>query len=719
MPKKNKKKAETSERSLKKKLLSFIEDSSYSPSSQKKLFELCLLTKKEAAAGKKAITELLTEEKIFIKSGLIHSSQEKKEEIVNGKIHLHPKGFGFVSCEDTEKYPKDIFIPKHQTLHATHQDKVSVKILPSSKKDKGPEGMVVAILERGSDQLVATIYEASKTHVIAFCPGLTENKEIHLKPCKKLPLNVGDRVLLSVKSWDDYPEKLDAEVTKILGHVTDASQDVDIAAIEYKIPRDFPAAVIKEAKKFPKNPTKQDTKHRLDLTSTETFTIDPDTAKDFDDALSLSKDADGDYHLIVHIADVSHYVAKDSELDKEAIKRCNSTYFPGQCIPMLPEELSNGLCSLKEDVPRLTISVFMHFSKSGELKNYDIRKTYIQSQKRFTYKQAKLVLDKTLESPHYPTLCLMKELAQILQKRRHQRGSVDLAMPEVVLILNDKQEPEGFEVIEYDITHQLVEEFMLKANEIVAHALIARNTMAIFRTHESPGASEMADFFQLARGYGLKIKKNMEQFDVQQLFKEAKETPYLYPLSVAFIRSMKMAIYSEENIGHFGLGLEHYCHFTSPIRRYSDLIIHRLLFEEEIPKEELKKISLECSERERHSFRAEQSVISLKKLRYLHSLEEKKPEEIYPAMISKVKPFGIYFEITSLHFEGFIHISEIADEYLIYDDKAQTLVGEKTRMQLKVGSEIAVQILHLNLITQELLWKLVREEAKKKRKRKK
>ena len=716
MPKKKKKKENNS---LKKVLISFIDSKDYSPRSQKTLFEDCQVLKKEIPLAKKFITELLTEEKITIRSGLIFSAKEKEEELVIGRIHLHPKGFGFVTADDLEKYPKDIFIPKIHTLHATHHDRVSVRAMPSSKKDKGPEGIVTAILERGSDFLIGTIYETSKEASIAFCPILTENKKVAIKPSKKQTLEIGDRVMLDIRNWDAYPESLEGDVIKVIGHVSDATKDVEIAAIEYKIPQGFPADVIKEAKKFPKNPTKQDTKHRLDLTTVETFTIDPDTAKDFDDALSLTKDANGEYHLIVHIADVSHYVSKNSELDKEAFKRCNSTYFPGTCVPMLPEELSNGLCSLKEDVVRLTVSVFIHFSKSGELKNYDIRKTYIKSQKRFTYKEAKKVLDKELDSIHYPTLCLMKELASILQKKRHQRGSVDLSMPEVVLKLDEKQEPQGFEIIEYDITHQLVEEFMLKANEVVAQALFSRDIPSIYRIHESPGATEIGDFLTLARAYGFKVKKSHAKDDIQDLFKQAKETPYLYPLSVAFIRSMKLAIYSEENIGHYGLCLEHYSHFTSPIRRYSDLIVHRLLFEESISKEDLKKASSQCSEKERNSFRAEQSVISLKKLRYLHRLYEEDPHKIYPAMVSKVKPFGIYFEVTTLHFEGFIHISELGDEYFHYDEKHLTLIGEKTGIQLKAGKEIKTQITHINLITQELLWKILIAKAQKGKKKKK
>lgn len=680
----------------------------YTPMDQLRLFKSCQIPKKYYDVCKELITEFLSKKMIRIQNHLLIPELPAKEELVIGRISVHPKGFGFVTAENLELYPKDIFIPKPHMNHAVDKDLVEVKVVPSRKQEKGPEGIVVSILKRARDSMVGIIREAGGSQLIAYCPLLGENKIVHVTPSKTVHLKEGDRAILHIDDWSTYPEKISATPFKILGHISDASKDIDVAVYEYGIRQEFSAATIEEAKKFPTNPTKQDLKNRLDLTHIETFTIDPDTAKDFDDALSLSQDDSGDYHLIVHIADVSYYVPNDSLLDKEAFERSNSTYFPNQCVPMLPEELSNGLCSLKEDVIRLTVSVFMRFDAQGALKAYDIRRSYIRSQKRFTYKEAKEVLEGKKTSPYLPTLELMTSLCKLLQKKRYERGSVDLSLPEIILKIDERGEPIGFEISEYDITHQLVEEFMLKANETVAHSLLSRNVPAIFRIHESPASSDTEDFATLARAFGFRLKKSPDKKDLQELFQEAKTSPYLHQLSVAFIRSMKLAIYSEQNVGHFGLSLEHYCHFTSPIRRYSDLIIHRLLFETHLSVAELKKIALHCSDKERVSFRAEHSVLLLKKLRLLYGDFQKDPGKVYEAVISRVKPFGLYFELSPLMFEGFIHISEIGDDYYIYEDKKGSLVGESSGESFSNGTLLQVRLDNINLINQETLWTIVR-----------
>jgi ribonuclease R len=704
---------------IRNKLWFFIKSNDYTPITQKQLFIECSIPKDLEKVAKDCITEFIAKEMIFIKSHLIHFAIEKEPPTLVGKISIHPKGFGFVTPEDASITAKDVFIPKHLTLNAVDKDIVRVRVSPDGKKEKGPEGAVIEIVKRSRECFSGVIYELEKDSAFAFCPLLGESKTVNVSFSKKKPLKVGDRVFLEIENWETYPEKINTKVVKHLGHISDASKDIGVAIHEYKIQEDFASDTIEEAKKFSKNPTKSDLKNRVDLTEIESFTIDPDTAKDYDDALSLTKDKNDEFHLIVHIADVSYYVQKDSHLDKEAFERANSTYFPNKCVPMLPEELSNGLCSLKEDVVRLTVSVFMHFDINGELKSYDIRRTFIKSKKRFTYKEAKHVLDEKIASPHFETLKSMKELALLLQKKRRERGSIDLSLPEIVLKIDPKGVPVGFEVIEYDITHQLVEEFMLKANEIVAHALISRNIPTIFRVHQAPGSSESNDFLNVARAYGFKVKKSPSHRDIQQLFQEARSTSYLRSLSVAFIRSMKLAIYSDQNVGHFGLSLEHYCHFTSPIRRYSDLVVHRLLFEKGIPQETLQSISQHCSEKERISFKAEQSVINLKKTRYLHALFEEDSERIYEANVSKIKPFGLYFEVSGLHFEGFIHISEIGDDYYYYEEKASRLIGEKTRACFSSGVQIQVKIVHINLLKQEVIWNIICQGREKKKIKKK
>ncbi len=698
---------------LRNRLWFYLKTPDYKPVTQKQLFKNLKIEKSRQDVANTILTE-------FIQKGMVEIEKNKLKtktvviENIKGVFHRHPKGFGFVTPDCGMQ---DVFIPKPHTSTALNQDIVSVKLTKSRKPEKGPEGIITDVVKRGKKTLVGTIYDTDKGHFVAFCPSLGDSKIVGVKPSEKHPIKVGDRVLLEILDWDAYPFALLTLPVKIIGHISDASTDIKAAICDYNLLDSFPQELTKELSKVPKEPSKTDLDGRVDLSSLETFTIDPDTAKDFDDALSISKEGDT-YNLIVHIADVSHYVKENTLLDEEAKKRCNSTYFPSKCLPMLPEELSNGLCSLKEGVLRLTVSVFMQFDKSGTLSHYDIKRSFIKSDKRYTYKEAKLILDRKLESPHKPSLMLMKELCHLLQQKRRDRGSVDFAMEEISIKLDDKENPIGYEVIEYDITHQIVEEFMLKANEVVAKHLTDKNIEMIYRIHDEPSSSDIDNFYLLARALGFKVKKSQKKQDLQKLFDSAKATPHLHQLCLSFIKSMKLAIYSENNVGHYGLSLETYCHFTSPIRRYSDLVVHRLLFEPPATTEYLKTIGKKLSDQERVSFRAESSVVLLKKLRLLNRHYTETPDKLLEAIITKIKPYGIYFEITPLQFEGFIHISELGHEYFQYLEKSAMLNGEQTGRKFKAGVRITVHIDQLNLITGETKFKLSDPFRKKKVKKK-
>lgn len=445
----------------------------------------------------------------------------------------------------------------------------------------------------------------------------------------------------------------------------------------------------------------------------ECFTIDPDTAKDFDDALSLSKDRKGIYHLGVHIADAAHYVKTETALDKEALLRCNSTYFPGTCLPMLPEELSNELCSLKPDVDRLTISVMMDFDKKGTLIKHEIVRSFIHSKKRFTYGEAKEVLDGKKKSPHKKTLKLMVDLCHLLKAKRYERGSIDFSLSEMVIQVDDEGRPTGIKKVEYDITHQLVEEFMLKANEMVATELTMRGKSLLYRVHEAPSEENFKDFFAFAHVLGFKISPEPTIEELRDLFEKAKKTPFAAQLSIAFIRSMKLAQYSPENVGHYGLSLEYYCHFTSPIRRYSDLITQRLLFDEEQENINLERIAERCSEQERISFKAETSVKTLKKLRLLDDFFKNDPHREFTAIVTKIKPFGLHFELSDLMLEGFLHISELEDDYFNHDAKRNMLVGTRTGKVHCLGETLLVKLVSVDLILLESRWALVTSHARR------
>lgn len=633
----------------------------------------------------------------------------------SGVIRMHPKGFGFVTPEDSEAYPEDVFIPKHLKKGAVDGDLVKIAVLKERKTDKGPEGWVEEILERGKEEIVGIVREINgKGNGVCFVQSLGKAKGAIVRKAKKHPFKVGERLLLKVKDWGDEKDPALCQFVSSFGMIHEAHTDIPAAIKDFGIRKAFPKAVLSQVKKFSDKVEKKDIEGREDLTKLETFTIDPDTARDFDDALSLTEEKNGHFHLGVHIADVSHYVKEDSPLDLEAKKRSNSTYFPGECVPMLPEELSNHLCSLRPDVIRLTLSVLMELDAEGNVLNYRIVRGFIKSRKRFTYKQAKEVLDGKAKSPHAPALKRMEKLCYLLKKKRSQRGSVDLSLPEIVIKIDKKGRPTGYEIVEYDITHQLVEEFMLKANEIVAQDFSSRGEEAIFRVHEPPGDDNLADFYALARSLGFPLPNKVEISDIQKVFDLAKKTPHVEQLSIAYIRSMKLAMYSKENVGHYGLALENYCHFTSPIRRYSDLIVHRRLFE--TSEVNLDAIAKGCSDQERVSYKAEMSVLLMKKLRLLLRYQKEDPARLYSSVVSKIKPFGIFFEVSPIQYEGFLHVSELDNDFFEYNPRAETLVGRGSKKCYKAGTPMEVFLDSIDLTTMESRWTLNEEHPKKSKK---
>jgi ribonuclease R len=475
--------------------------------------------------------------------------------------------------------------------------------------------------------------------------------------------------------------------------------------------QEFDEKVKNEAKNL--KITTKDLDDRVDLTNLRAITIDPKTAKDYDDAISIQKNKNNTFSLGVHITDVAFFVKQNSYLDIEARKRGNSTYFPSKCVPMLPTELSNNLCSLKENEIRLTVSVLIDFDENGELIKYDIVKSYIKSRKRFSYEQAFEILESTKKNEYKKDLENLKNLALLLKKKRFDRGSIDFALSDSVIILDKNENPIKVEIVEYDITHQMIEEFMLKANEIVATHIDKKKKNLIFRIHEEPSIENLEEFFNFARSLGFYLPKKPKTEDLQKLFIEAKNTKLLKLLSINFIKSMRLAIYSKENIGHFGLALTHYTHFTSPIRRYSDLVIQRILFDEEDSDINLSKISKFTSDKERNSAKAENSVIYLKKLRLLKTFYKKDPNKKYLATITKIKPFGIIFEIEELLLDGFINLSDIEYDYFIYE--ITYLKGRRTKEMLKLGDKIHLKIKSIDLIMLDVKYFISKNEKTKKK----
>lgn len=689
----------------------FMSGKNFVPSTRKELMRKLHLPDEHKHVFKEVLRSLCQTNACKFFRGRYHP-KKRNVDVVTGTISIHPRGFGFVSLDDPSLYDKDVFIPRHLTENAVDGDRVEVEINPFSHSEKGPEGKVHTVVERGRTHLAGIVHEFSRDGTaLAYVPLLGVEHQVSIKsPDEKL--HVGERVILEVLQWGDDKKETKTCLSHKIGHISDPSKDVIAAVKEYGLKKEFPEPVKKEAALFGKSVKQSELKDRQDFRSWEIFTIDPTTAKDFDDALSLSKDKTGNYHLGVHIADVSHYVKSDSALEKQARMRCNSTYFPGVCIPMLPPSLSENLCSLKPNVNRLTASVLMTFDSNGSLLNYRIVKGVIKSKKRFTYREAKEVLDGRKKSPFAPTLKLMEELCLLLKKKRYERGSLEFSIPELRVIVDENGTPTGTEFIPYDITHQLVEEFMLKANEVVATHLSKEGLDLTYRVHEEPSEERMNEFVSLANAFGFHLKEAPSPGDLQKLFDEALQTPYGTYLAISYIRRMKLAIYSPANIGHYGLALTHYCHFTSPIRRYVDLVIHRLLFEKPISYSEIEAVAKECSEKERISEKAERNVTLLKKLRLLKQMVDEEPKKEFEVVVTKIRSFGIYFEVDHLMLEGFLHVSELDDDYYRYDERSGRLKGSYTGVAFFAGDRFTVISKEIDLILLEVKWKFKKKRKK-------
>lgn len=701
------------ERNLAKAILQYIQGKRYSPMTKEELKKELSIPDSLEQAFLSALRTLEKEKEIICRQERFFG-QDSRSDLAIGLISIHPiKGFGFVKVP---KESKEIFIPKHLIGEAVDGDRVEVEITEVSLK--GPEGRIIAIVERSRSHLACTILEAVGGRFLAYSPLLGPKKAVLIEKDLKESLREGDRVICRVLSWNNEEDAVLAVLTRRIGHISDPSCDIPAAIEEFGLPDGFTIEAIEEAKSFG---TRVSAKGRLDLSADECVTIDPDTAKDFDDAISLTKDERGHFLLGVHIADVAAYVKRGSHLDREAYLRCNSTYFPGFCLPMLPEALSNELCSLKPNVKRLAASVLAEFDPAGNLVDYKIERTCIKSKKRFTYGQAFALLEKKESSskkdPFLPLLERMVELCYLFKAKRRERGSIDFSLVDSMVVIDPKGVPQRIEHIEYDITHQMIEEFMLKANEIVSTHLSKTERGQIYRIHEEPAAESFEDFYTYARSLGFSLPKAPKHSDIQHLFEQAKNSPYSHQLSVGFIRSMKLAFYSPDNIGHYGLALPYYSHFTSPIRRYTDLVIQRLLFKEEAPEADLAQIAKTCSEKERLSMRAESSVIQLKKLRLAASAFANDPEHVYSAVVTRVKPFALFFEIPDFAIEGSLHVSELGNDFFEYNPKTLSFFGKRTGKTFACGELLFIRLAQIDLIRQQAVWKTVSPPAATRKKK--
>lgn len=695
---------------LQKTVQQFVQGKSFYPSTLGELSTKLHLPEQHHDVLAKVLNSLIKQGILEVVKGKFTCKRIAEPEVdtVTGILRLHPRGFGFVKPEGAKLSTQDIFIPKHLTNNAVDGDTVEVVVNMESVSEKGPEGKVQNILTRARTHLAGTVCEVTRNEAYyVYAPMLGLSQRVLVMADSRTALKVGDRVVMEVLEWGDKDNLTTAKLTRIIGHISDPSCDIPAAIEEYELRKEFPPRATEEARQYGSRVSTSEIKKREDLRHLTCFTIDPDTAKDFDDAVSLTKDENGHYHLGVHIADVSHYVHRSTDLDIEAQLRCNTTYFPGFALPMLPRELSDNLCSLKPNVNRLTASVLMEFDAEGTMVDYRMTRSVIKSCKRFTYREAKAVLDGKKQSIHLEKLNLMVELCGHLKKKRYERGSIEFGLPELVIIVDQEGIPTHTDYVVYDITHQLIEEFMLKANETVAWHLTEQGKNLTYRVHDVPAEENLKDFSILAGAFGYEISETPTPKEIQKLFDEAMNTANGQYLATSYIRRMRLAVYSSDNIGHYGLSLLHYCHFTSPIRRYVDLVAHRLLFGENEDKEKLEMIAARCSEQERISAKAENSVVLLKKLRLLDTQRKANPNKQYDAVVTRVKNFGVYFEIVELMLEGYLHVSELENDYFVFDEVESILKGRHHGQVYKVGDKITVMPKEVNLILLDSKWELL------------
>lgn len=631
----------------------------------------------------------------------------KKAAVLEGELHVKTQGYGFLI---TEEGKQDVFISQKNMGTALHKDTVRVQLFARSQ-GKSVEGRVIEVLKRARQNIVGT-FRKNKRFGFVVPDDLKITHDIFVNEGDDLKAKSGQKVVVVIENWQHEKLNPEGRIIEVLGFPEEVGVDVLSVVKSFDLPTDFPEAIEKEARAIPNEIPKEEIRRRLDLRNTVTFTIDPVDAKDFDDAVSIHELKNGNYELGVHIADVSYYVKDRSVLDKEALRRGTSVYLVDRVVPMLPEKLSNNLCSLRPNEDRLTFSCIMEVTPKGKVVNYKIAETVIHSKQRFTYEEVEEIVQspnsKASRSVGTNEIKLMFELSQNLIKQRQQLGSLDFDLPEVKIQLDEKGVPVAIKKKTRLHSHRLIEEFMLLANKSVTEHVAERLRRDrrvppfIYRIHEEPDAQKMEDFklFVKALGYPLDPNKKVTAKLLGQFLERLRGKPEENIVEQLMLRSLMKAKYAIENAGHFGLAFKHYTHFTSPIRRYPDLEVHRLLkqysrdfvFEEALKQAtRLEHIAKQSSEREVVAMEAERESIKLKKVEYM----QRHLGDEFEGIISGVVPFGIFVEIVDLMVEGLVHISDLQDDYYLHDEKSYRLVGENTGKVYRLGDAVKVRVVRV------------------------
>lgn len=682
-----------------------VKDESYKPMKIKELAYFLQVPDKDRHMFENIINELAHEGKIYItKKGKITSLENACVKL--GTFQGTARNFGFFIPDDPKE--NEIFIPPDMVNGAMHKDRVLCKITQGGTRTRKDEGVIVKILERGFNTIVGTfVAKKHESYVIPDNKKMTEY--IRISKSNSKGAVTGHKVVVELKNKASEKGKLEGIVVDILGHKDDPGVDILSIISQFEIPIDFPPEVDKQLLSIPMEVSESEMADRRDLRNSTTITIDGEDTKDVDDAISLVKLENGNFELSVHIADVTHYVTENSPLDKEALTRGTSVYLVDRVIPMLPHQLSNGICSLNEKVDRLALSCSMEIDNKGIVVNHEIFLSVINVSKKTTYTIVNDLLTNA-ESEYleeYADLMEMfknmKALSHILREKRIQRGAIEFDFPEAKIILDDDGKPISIKSYERNVATSIIEEFMLVCNETIAEDFYWLEAPFVYRTHEEPDPQKIENLIEFIKnfGYGLKGVKQHPK-DIQRLLAKVESTPEENIISRIVLRSLKQARYTEENLGHFGLAAKFYCHFTSPIRRYPDLQIHRIIKDnirtglpDDVRNHYEKILAAVCtqsSKTERVAEQAEREVESLKKVEFMQD----KLFETFEGIISSVVSWGIYVTLPNT-IEGMIRTENLKNDRYVFDEKRLEFVGQKHRKVYRLGDKIKVQLIRADI----------------------
>lgn len=678
----------------KKVILDFIRDDLYVPMKIKEMAIVLQIPREQRDELKQVLDALVEEGKISLsKRGKYSKGQAV---CLKGSFQANMRGFGFITPEDGSE---DVFIAEENISGAFQGDEVEY-IITSAPTGRRKEGKIVRILSHSVVHIVG-LYEKSRSFGFVRPDNQRYLKDIYIPEGKEMGAMTGHKVVVSLTSYGGEHMKPEGEIVQIIGHVNDPGTDILSVVMDAGIPAEFPEKVLNQAVRVGKPVSDADRVGRRDLRDWLMVTIDGEDAKDLDDAVSLRMDGEN-YILGVHIADVTNYVQENSALDREAFERGTSVYLADRVIPMLPHKLSNGICSLNAGEDRLALSCIMTFDASGTMVDHEIAETVINIDKRMSYNGVSKILEgetQETEDQIVSMLLCMKELSDILRERRGRRGSIDFDFPETKVILDENGKPVDIRPYERNDATKIIEDFMLMANETVAEEYYWRELPFLYRTHEVPDEEKIRKLSTFINnfGYHIHIRNEVRPKEIQKLLDRVDGTPEEALISRLALRSMKRAGYTTENTGHFGLAAKYYTHFTSPIRRYPDLQIHRIIKEnlrgrlnddrishyEEI----LPKVASQCSERERRAEEAERDVVRMKKAEYMRS----RIGEEYEGVISGVTKWGVYVELENT-VEGLVHVADMRDDHYEFTEQTYELTGEHSGKSYTLGQTVRVRV---------------------------